>query len=365
VEDDDPISEHSNHTGRYVHNCGLYTSQNILNLNNNYFRQNSGYVRVCDRHTFKLRSNLNAVPPLFPNNVNIGNLNQIAGHHNDKYEIRISLPKYSYKKFEPVNLNIQVINHDTKQLELIEGFLPEEKECDVTIIDENGKTTGGNKIPGELQFGYTSPSYIVQPGDTLFASMAINDWGKKANKYDSIYFHYGYFECGKYTAYISRWFDLIPDNRQGFYVNSNKIEFEVTELNSEDKEVLRLLKQQKPGDSRFLKDIVSIYPNTSFTEHIYAYYLKSHSRILAYDKYDWEDNLESDYQDFITKYPNSSYLMNDLFVAPYIFKHFNKINNLKDNFEREIENFYTANTNNALKYFLKDNRRLKLILRLE
>jgi len=368
VDDGDPRSEHTNHTGRYVRSCGLYQPNTIINLNPNYFRVNSGFIRICDRHTFKLRNNLGAIPPLVLHDVDVDHLNHVAGYQNGKYEIRITLPKHIYKKFEPVIVYIQVINHDSKQLELTEGFRPEEKACVVTIADEFGNTTRGNKIPGELTFAYTSPSYVIQTGDTLFTSMAINDWGKKAEKtpnYDSIYFHYGYFESGNYTAYITRWFDLIPDKGRAFYVNSNNVEFEVTELNSEDIEVLRLLKQQRPGDSRYLQEIARMYPNNSFAEHLYAYYLKGHSRTLAYETYDWKDSLISDYQGFIAKYPNSSYLLNDLFVAPYIFKHFTEINNLKDNFEREIENFSSANTNNALKYFLKDSRRTKLILRLE
>jgi hypothetical protein len=337
----------------------------------NYYKESFKYYHEFKDGFYSIEtsnSGLNVIPPLFHRDDYSSHVNQIARHQNDKYEIIISLPKYSYVKYEPININIQVINHDSKQLELMEGFMPEEKGCNVTIIDKYGQTTGGNKIRGELTFAYTSPSYIIQPGDTLFTSMAINDWGLTdiaVNNYDNLYFHYGYFDSGKYTAYLSRWFDLIPDKMQGFYLSSNKVEFEVTELNHEDIEVLRLLKLKKPDDSRYLKEVVDMYPNNTFAEHLFAYYLKGHSRIMAYKEYDWKDSLEIDYKNFIKEYPNSSYLLNDLFVAPYIYNHFIKINNLKDSFESEIEDFKSLNKNNALRYLLKDNQRSKRILRIE
>jgi outer membrane protein assembly factor BamD (BamD/ComL family) len=108
-----------------------------------------------------------------------------------------------------------------------------------------------------------------------------------------------------------------------------------------------------------------MYPNGSFAEHLYAYYLKGHSRIMAYTEYDWKDSLESDYKNFITEYPNSNYLLIDRFVAPYIYKHFIELNNLKDSFESEIEDFKSLNKNNALRIFLNDKRRSKRILRIE
>jgi len=149
-------------------------------------------------------------------------------------------------------------------------------------------------------------------------------------------------------------------------VQSNEVQFEVTELDNTDEQILDLYRQNKYDNRQIFSSIIQNYPDNPFAEHVHAEYLiDKHLFVHSSLNYKGVDELESDYKEFIKKYPNSSYLLIDKFVEPYIYKHFIGMDNLKDNINSDIEDFREANDDNMLKYFLKDKRRVKVILRLE
>jgi hypothetical protein len=304
------------------------------------------------------------------------------------YELKIELPKYTYKKFEPVKLKIEMINHDSIPLELWGNFEPPIYLTDVEVTDEHGNVFSVNQSHSHMDIMLTAPTDIILPGDTLILSMSINDWGKEAGfvsqKNNDIYFgNRGYFEKGIYTANISTGVNtnsernirgkIKPDTslqlNNGVEIKSNDVNFEVAELNDTDREIINHFKEAdflyniKP-----YKDIIDKFPDNTFTEITYVYYLGGKYLNHYRDKsYKYINELNDDYENFIVKYPNSLYLLDFRVVEPYIYRYFIDINTnmQKDDFEQLYTDFKNQNKNNMLKYFLKNKRRVKMILHLE
>lgn len=305
----------------------------------------------------------------------------------NKYEFKIELPKYTYKMYEPVIVNIQLINHDSIPLELWGNFEPPYYYPEAEITDEYGKGYGVyNSHNANIDVNFKTPTNIIQPGDTLFVTMPINDWGKKVRwvspKDNDDYFgNNGYFEKGKYTANITASFNFKMNDPDSFKyenvfqlytfdeVKSNYVYFQVIEINDTDKEILKLFKEAdflyniKP-----YKDVIDLFPENALTEHVYAYYLGGkYLNHFRNKNYKYINDLDNDYQNFIFKYPNSLYLLDSWAVKPYIYRYFIDINTneLKDDFEQLYSDFISQNKYNMLKYFLKNKRRVKMILGIE
>ncbi len=285
-----------------------------------------------------------------------------------KYELKIDLPKYTYKEYEPVIVNIQLINHDSIPLELWGIFLPLFRNTNVIITDEKGNSWNNDWFPDIFNVTIKNPSYIVEPFDTLFIAMPINNKGEevKGTKDDNkIYFdNYGFFNPGRYKAY----FDINTGYTNGYNnerIKSNEIYFTVTELNDTDKYLLEYYNRHKHVDWKDYTYIINEFGENPFAEHVCAEYLGwKHGGVTAFEQYKEESELKNDYKNFFDKYPNSEYLLIDRFVEPYIFKHFIGINDLKNNFDNELEKFREENKYNKLFYFLKDTRRVKVMLRI-
>lgn len=300
-----------------------------------------------------------------------------------KYELKIELPKYTYKKYEPVNLKIVMINHDSIPLELWGNFESPFYLTDAEITDEQGKIHGVNQSRIIDAF-LTAPTSIIPPQDSFFVSMTINNWGKEVPQKENIYFgNRGYFEKGKYTANITTSVnsnseinirgknksDTVKQPVNKTIIRSNEVYFEVIELNDTDRDII---KQFEEGDYLYnikpYNDIINSFPNNEFTEIIYIYYLGGkYSNYYSDKNYRYINDLENDYEDFKYKYPNSLYLLNFRVVIPYIYRYFVDINTnmLKNDFEQLYLDFLFQNKYNMLKYFLKNKRRVKMILGIE
>jgi hypothetical protein len=369
--------EHWNHTGIFKNRCVLQKNGSFLVNNPGAFTRNTGFFRICNGHTFKLRANIGGIPPLaFQDNKY--NLLNSAGFSDGNYELQISVPKLSYKVFEPVMLNIQLINHDDTPLELWGQFLPLLNLTQVTITDVYGKTNKINHSPwASIDFEMIAPNYIINPHDTLIVTMAINDWGWKSKKVsendNGVYFDgFGYFPAGKYKVSINAKVKYNPytEPEKVIEVNSNEVKFEVYENTLTDKHILKLFKEGESGngDLKPFEEVITNYPENPFTEHIFIDYLfVKYAREYKNSDYKYINLLENEYEEFISKYPNSEYLVDERFIAPYIYKYFMDIytNNLKKSFNTIYDEFTSQNQDNMLKYFLKDKKRIKLVLGLE
>lgn len=240
----------------------------------------------------------------------IGN-NDLRNEKNvsDKYTITLTLPKFEYKKYEPVIAKIVLTNHDTKPLDIYNIHDNLSGEPHFTIKDKYGNVYDSRNMVGFFIPTYTSE---VPPGDSLVFSMTMNEWGKPTSyettkNLDEVYFsQFGYFPVDDYSAY----FHCSP-LRNGEEIFSNKVVFKVIDLTQEDIEVLQLYKENKYNKNKY-DEIVSRYPNNVFIEHI----LKRKMSLYYSSKI--TDNTESDYNDFIQKYPNSMYFYNWTFMLPYI-----------------------------------------------
>lgn len=305
---------HGFHTGYFAYKCALWYGDEhfAYELANHRY---SNRFRVCMQHTMQLRSFRGFVPfdnsngsviftyhddtPLFP----IG-----AGTRNseNKYSMTMSLAKNEFKKYEPVIGKFALINHDSVSLDIYNLFENTSGEPDFFISDNKGNVyTQSNRIHNFISDVRTR----LEPGDTLVFSMPINNWGKETKyatnlSFEDVYFdQFGYFPQGDYKVY----FYLNPDMaaRYGTSLTSNEVSFKVTDLTQEDEEVLRLYKQKN------YHEILNKFPENPFAEHVWIW------NMLPY----WNkvtDNTETDYNQFISKYPNSSYLLSWRFMLPYL-----------------------------------------------
>jgi len=68
-------------------------------------------------------------------------------------------------------------------------------------------------------------------------------------------------------------------------------------------------------------EIISKFPNNKFIEHVIAEYIisKGYNSIFRHPQYNY-DSLEYNYENFISKYPESNYLLKGKFISPYIYK---------------------------------------------
>ncbi len=267
---------------------------------------------------------------------------------NSKYEITMKLAKDTYKKYEPVIAEFELINHDSKPMDIYDLFETDLEGPAIMITDENGHKTSDNKeVPADVMF--TGPMYTILPGDTLFVSMPINDWGTRVKTTSNIYFdQVAYFLPGTYNAYY--YFDKYQSSIYRTSLKSNEVEFEVTDDNSEDIDVLKLYHERK------FEEIISEYKKSQFLEHIYAaWILHKHNTIFSNPGYSRQNELESDYENFFKKYPDSFYILKDRFLSPYIYKF------LLDNSSPEavITNIKQRVSNDMLNKFLSNKKRVE------
>jgi len=351
-DNEDLYSDHLYHWGRNIGTCVLYHA----NRSNPLFNRSTGFYRICDRHIFKLRDNLGNPPPLAMNTMqnNMNNEYYSGGETGNKYKVKVSLAKEVYKKFEPILAQVTIINNSTNKLNLKKIFATSMNYAQFFITNKSGKISNTNKYPLSLNVLDDVPSYIINPGDTLYGSMPINNWGDavsyKSTSDNEVYFEQmGYLEPGEYK--LEGIFSL-EKNSTKIICKSNAVNFQVIDNNEEDKTILNLYKQKK------YQVIIDSYPENSLTEHAYAIkLLNKHIEILNDFNYSDKQDLESDYAAFIAKYSSSFYLINDWFLSPYMIKEFKGNTNLRS----AIETVKSQINNEMINKFLKNETRIKRI----
>jgi len=208
---------------------------------------------------------------------------------NSKYEITMKLAKDTYKKYEPVIAEFELINHDSKPMDIYDLFETDLEGPAIMITDENGLKTSDNKeVPSDVMF--TGPTYTILPGDTLFVSMPINDWGIRAkythNNNNEVFFdQFGYFQPGSYSAYY--YFNDANSHFYGTALKSNEVNFEVTDDDDQDLAVLKLIREYK------YDEIIELFPDNQFFEDVYAAAIhKKHHNIFNNSSYPYLNELK-------------------------------------------------------------------------
>jgi hypothetical protein len=263
-----------------------------------------------------------------------------------KCTVIMTLQKQVYKKFEPVIAKFDVINRNNKAYNIHDLFSPAYGGIgNLKITNDSGKVWNSQLIIDIIYIA--EPEYFIQPGDTFTISMPINDWGNEIS-FNELYFgQLGYFPPGRsYTAY--------------YYDESSKsseVQFKVIDLNEEDQNVINIYKDfgRITADSSN-SIIISKYPDNVFTEYIMTerFKMKYWKMFQGRNHYD-ATGLEEDYQNFFKKYPDSYYMYNDFFMAPYYAK---LLSGLFSSYNKVIKEIKSKNNNSQLTSFLS-NRDIK------
>ncbi|MCC6865995.1 MAG: hypothetical protein IT280_07515 [Ignavibacteria bacterium] len=314
---------HIYHYGYFEKKCVLRDEEEPFELSNHRYINR---FRVCINHTMQLRS-FRQVLPLDNTYGNVIYTQFVApdpflkagGNSNgDKYIVSISIPKQEYKKYEPVVAKLKLVNNGTKPLDIYNVFNELSSEPHFTIKDSFGHVYDSRNRTGLFLSYYTTE---LPPRDSLVFSMTMNNWGKATsyeytNSLDEVYFsQFGYFPPGDYKAY----FHCSP-LRNDEEIFSNEVAFSVTDLTQEDTEILKLYKQKNYDEA------LAKFPNNAFSEHMLRWKMLSHWNEIS-------SNTESDYNNFIQKYPNSMYLYDWAFMLPYL----KAAEQNQDNFDRGID----------------------------
>ena len=257
------------------------------------------------------------------------------------FDIQMTLPKYYYKKYEPVIAKFELINNDSKPIPIYTLFKPELQETNIEITDNLGNTWRGNKILVQPSIAY-KPNFMINPGDTFTISMPINNWGERHKKdyfYDNEWYfdQYGYFPPGrKYKANL--YFSAFNIELYDCALRSNEVEFEVVEPEEED---IRLLKDYIAETNIFnykaLDKVINAYPDNNLTEHVTAKYLLWKYLALNSAKEYNSNDVEIDYQQFISKYPESMHLLNHKFMRA-LFNYYKLKNTTMPEIKEKIKN---------------------------
>lgn len=312
-------SGHTFHTGYFYNRCALWYDNPPPNLIHFAYEllnhRKASIFKICMQHCLQLRTFRGIVPfdntfgnTIFTHNENVV-LPMSGGieYDNDKYKMTMTLLKSEYKKYEPILATLNLINNDSKPMKIYNLFEHFSPEPNFYIIN-----TDNNKIYTRNNQSLSFISNVrakIQSGDTLIFSMPINNWGEKTSypkslTFEDVYFdQFGYLPPGNYKAYF--YFDENMQQLYGTSLMSNEVTFKVNELTEEDTKILKLYKEKK------YDEVINIFPDNSFTEHVLAW------KLLPY----WlktTENTENDYNQFFSKYPNSSYTLSWSFMLPYV-----------------------------------------------
>lgn len=233
----------------------------------------------------------------------------------NKSQLNINLAKNEFKQFEPILANIQYINNHEKTDTIYFNFIDIHDRAAQFYIKSEANVLYSKRIQEMPWLVYDKPQYMVKTNDTFNVSMVVNhNYGERVNKDNKVFNHYGYFKPGKYKLYVE-------DKIGGELLRSNEVEFEVTELNDEDTEILRLAQDNK------LQDIISNHINSVFAEHVFAQYCMN---LYPYESEDKNiSQLTEAYGGFIRQFPQSLYNENILFVDSYFDKITKQTNSLQ------------------------------------
>lgn len=246
----------------------------------------------------------------------------------EETKITISLPKKSYVMYEPINLQFEWVNNNSQNDSIYSLFLSNRDFLIVKITDQTGNIYSKKLSTQQEGAGENTLSYVVAPGDTLFRSYEINDYGKLREDVRTTpkFWCMGYFPAGKYSVTVI--IDKDGDKKYLKPIKTNTVEFEVIEAGTEELEIKKMYFNDKE-DKEFLESFdVNIhekalkqFPNSRFDEYLRV------QDIIQYMSKNWDaikgfnnpksDSLIQKYDQFITKYPNSQYYLYDGFIRGY------------------------------------------------
>jgi len=251
-----------------------------------------------------------------------------------KSEILITLPKYTFKKYEPIMAQIKYINNNAFNDTLNYLFNELSDDMIFTIKPLNGQNYSRVRLDFSISF-FPNP-YIVQPNDTFIFSRNINRYGNKFQNTPQYFSVHGFFLPGKYEVTAKG-----SNNNDNFI--SNSVEFDIVENSPEDNSILELLFNED------YQTIILKYPDNSLTEAVYAYYVHtSFTPSPTYNDNFTKNEIIDLYEGFFNKYPNSIYNYNPLFI----YSLFGKISLQSSRIEDETEFFVNQYPNTALEKFL-------------
>lgn len=309
------VYEHGNHNTQPA--CVLNTLDFFENYNNVFNQLTTQYI-LCQNHINSIRNNLGGGTLTLTNE---GNRNNTLRYYridtNDiQRKVLISLPKYNYKTYEPINLTFEWINLQNNK-DSIWGLF--DQGCDFLkcyIEDEKGNFFNKkNKILNSY-IGFREPEYILNARDTIRRYITINDFAKPIQSKTENYFgNLGYFPVGKYKLY----FIIDEDYGKKFVkpIKTNEIEFEISEINEFDSQILDLVRDRKYDVA------LTRFPNYNyFDEYLRYFSLNKYLGEYLSDKfehkaYDQISTLLVKYDDFFKEFYNSQYILNDIFMYHY------------------------------------------------
>lgn len=229
-------------------------------------------------------------------------------------EVKISLPKDSYKMYEPIELQYEWVNHKDKP-DTIWGVFEISEYTQFFITDENGKVYTNQS--SRLDIVHSRPAHYVQKGDTVAETITLNHIGIafKGTFRESYFSCFSYLPPGKYRVY-----SVIEGDAARIYtkpMKTNEVEFEISELSERDEKVLALVRDEK------YEEALLLYPGNYFEEYIMkaemdSYFIKRFKAGETNERYKDTSKLPAMYSAFFDKYPNSPYNLSDNFISAYL-----------------------------------------------
>ncbi|RPI14807.1 MAG: hypothetical protein EHM58_15610 [Ignavibacteriae bacterium] len=242
--------------------------------------------------------------------------------------LEVSLQKTKFKVFEPIEMLVKYINNGAKTDSLYYLFDINSTYMKYVITGENGKII--NRYDNEDHNGIRSePLYIVNPGDTILSGMWISYYGRRLWDEDSIYFKMSQIPIGKYKMYLYSENDI--KNKFDPPLVSNTVEFEVVDINEQDRQILHLYKQGK------FEEINWDYKQNDFLEYVNRIELRDEHMKIEKGK-STEENWAIKFSEFMDKYPNSLHTIYHINHYMRNISQKDKIN-IYENMEKLIEKY--------------------------
>jgi len=243
-----------------------------------------------------------------------------ANDIDSKSTLTIMLPKYSFKKYEPILALLKYTNKNSKNDTVYNIFNELHEALSFVITPLDGQYyrmfSPGYSI-------HTLPSYyIIEPNDTLSISREINKFGVDFKEQQAYLGMEGYLNPGRYRLYargIARNIEYISDT----------VAFSVIELNDEDRLILDLLSKGK------YEEILENYSNNSLSEAIFAYYVNKTFQPKFTKYYGSKNDILNLYKGFYDKFKNSYYG----FKQSFVYYMFIKLSALSEDISLDIQSF--------------------------
>ena len=229
-------------------------------------------------------------------------------------EVKISLPKDSYKMYEPIELQYEWINHKDSPDTLWDVFELSELSH-IFVTDENGKIyTNHLSAIGKVA---SKPAHYIQKGDTVLETITLNKIGifLTGSPRESYFSCYSYLPPGKYRVYSVIEGDAGRKDLEP--IKTNEVEFRVTELSAEDETITALAVDKK------YEEALTQFPGNYFGEYLARSQMNEYFKEFfmageTNERYKDTSKLPAVYNAFFDKYPNSMYNLSDNFILGYL-----------------------------------------------